>query len=329
MIRRSAVLVAAVALGLLSMPFIGVAQQPRTVSRIGWLAPGPPLPGGPYQQFLERAKELGYVEGKNLVVEFRGFQSVEEGKPVVSQLVRSKVDLIVAQAPNALLVARTATQSIPIVAFYIGNPVRMGVVDSLARPGGNITGFTWDTGPEWAGKSLQLVKEILPRATRIAILWNRDNDSHPFYLEAFEAYAKVLGLSTLSLGVRGSAELEGAFRKMMHEQVSAVVIFSDPFTVRNLDVLTTLLNRFPIPAMWGTAVWPLAGALVTFGPNVTDHPGRAAEYMDKIFKGSSPADLPFQQPTRFDLIVNVTVAKALGLRVPPSVLLQADRVIDQ
>ena len=297
--------------------------------RIGWLAPGPPLPAGPYHQFLQRARELGYVEGKNLVIDYRGFQSVDDGKTVAGELVRSKVDLIVAQAPSALLVARTATQSIPIITFYIGDPIRMGVVKSLARPGGNVTGFTWDTGPEWLGKSLQLIKEILPRASRIAILWNLDNDSHPFYLKEFEAYARTLGFSTLSLGVGRVEDLEGAFKKMTQAQVSAVVIFSDPFTVRNRETLTALLNRFPIPAMWGTAVWPLSGALITFGPNATDHPQRVAEYMDKILKGSSPANLPFQQPTRFDLIVNVKIAKAFGLTLPPSLLLRADQIVDQ
>lgn len=297
--------------------------------RIGWLVPGPPLPGGAYHQFLQRAKELGYIEGKNLVIDYRGFQSVDDGKTVAGELVRSKVDLIVAQAPNALLVARTATQSIPIVTFYIGDPIRMGVVKSLARPGGNVTGFTWDTGAEWVGKSLQFIKEILPRASRIAILWNLDNDSHPFYLKEFEAYARTLKFSTLSLGVGGADDLEGAFKKMTQEQVSAIVIFSDPFTVRNRKTLTALLNRFPIPAMWGTAVWPLSGALITFGPNVADHPQRVAEYMDKILKGSSPADLPFQQPTRFDLIVNIKIAKALGLTLPPSLLLRADKIVDE
>lgn len=322
-------LVVAVVLCLLSLPFVSAAQQARTMYRIGWLAPGPPIPGGPYHQFLQRAKELGYVQGKNLLIDYRAFQSVDDGRTVAGELVRSKVDLIVAQGSTALLVARTATQSIPIVTFYIGDPIRMGVVKSLARPGGNITGFTWDTGFEWGGKSLQLVKEIFPRASRIAFLWNLGNDGHPFYLKELEAYARILGLSTLALGVGGAEDLEGAFKKMTQAQVSAVVIFSDTLTVRNREALTALLNRFPIPAMWGTAVWPLPGALITFGPNTTDHPQRVAEYMDKILKGSSPADLPFQQPTRFDLIVNVKIAKALGLTLPPSLLLRADQIVDQ
>lgn len=324
--QRRRLLFAATA--LLASPLASRGQHSGRVHRIGWLAPGPPSSGGPYRQFLQRAKELGYVEGKNLVVDYRGFESVAGGKTITEEIVRSKVDLIVAQAPVALRAALLATQTIPIVTFYVGDPIRMGVVKSLARPGGNVTGFTWDTGPEWSGKSLQLIKEIVPRANLIAILWNLENDSHPFYLSEFQGNARTLGLPTLSVGVRRAEELEGAFRKMTAERASAVLIFSDPFTVRNRETLATLLARFALPAMWGTAVWPLPGALITFGPNVTDHPRHVAEYMDKILKGTPPANLPFQQPTRFDLIVNAKIAKTLGLTLPPSVLLRADRVID-
>ena len=325
-VRRRQFLIAAAA--LVVVPTSAEARQARAAYRIGWLAPGKPLPKGPYYQFLERAKELGYIEGQNLSVEYRGFQMSGEGKTFAEELVRAKVDLIVAQAPIALLAARSATETIPIITFYIGDPVRMGVVKSLARPGGNVTGFTWDTGGEWTGKTLELIKETVPRANRVAVLWNLENDSHPFYLNEVETYARALGLSSLSVGVRRTEELEGAFRKMTQGRADAVAILSDPFSVRNRETLTALLQRYPIPAWWGTAVWPLSGALITFGPDVTDHPRRAAEYMDTILKGASPANLPFQQPTRFDLIIDLKTAKALGLTIPQSILLRADRVIE-
>lgn len=322
-------LVIAVALCLFSLPFTSVAQQARTMYHIGWLAPGPPLPGSSYFQFLKRAEELGYVVGKNLSIDYRSFQLAEEGKAVAGDLVRSKVDLVIAQAPSALFAARTATQSIPIITFYIGDPIRMGVVKSLALPGGNITGFTWDTGPEWVGKSLQLINEVVPRRSKIAFLWNLENDSHPFYVKQFEDYARTLGFSTLSLGVRRTEDLETAFKKMVNAKAAVLVIFTDPFSVRNRERLTTLLNKYPVPAVWGTTTWPLSGALITFGPNVTDQAQGVAEYMDKIFKGASPAELPFQQPMRFDLIINVKIAKSLGLKLPQSLLLRADKLIEQ
>jgi putative tryptophan/tyrosine transport system substrate-binding protein len=329
MTTRRPVLVVAVLLCLLSLPFESAAQQAQTEYRIGWLAPGPASPGGAYYQFLQRAKELGYAEGKNFAIDYRELQSVDDGKTVADELVRLKVDLIVAQAPTALLAARRATKSIPIVTFFIGDPIRMGVTESLARPRGNVTGFTWDAGSDGTGKALQVIKEMIPHASQISLLWNLDNDSHPFYVSEFEKYARTLGLSILSVGVRRSEELEGAFKRMIETRTSAVIIFSDPFTVRNREVITTLLARFPLAAMWGTAVWPLQGAVITFGANVADQPRRAAEYMDRILKGSAPADLPFQQPTRFDLILNVKVARSLGLTLPQSLLLRADQIIEQ
>jgi putative ABC transport system substrate-binding protein len=323
---KRALLYSAVA-ALLCLPLASTAKPVGMHYRIGWLAPGPPLTDGPYYPFLKRTNELGYVEGKNLTIEYRGFRRAEEGEIAARELVRSHVDVIVAQAPAALSAAFGATKTIPIVAFYIADPVRMGVVKSLARPGGNVTGFTWDTGAELAGRRLQLIKEMVPTASRIAILWDRNNDAHPYYLKDFNEKAGGLGLSMLPIGVSRTEELEAAFQKMTTERVSAVVLLSDPFTVRHRDVLTALLKRFPIPALWGSAGWPLAGAVLTYSANHADQPKRAAEYVDKILKGASPADLPFQQPTKFELIVDLKAAKVLGLTPPQSLLIQADRVI--
>jgi len=312
---------------LLCLPLTAIAGPAGAQYTIGWLASGPPLADGPTHRFLQRAHELGYVEGKNLTLIYRGFQRAEEGEVAARELVRSRVDVIVAQAPSALTAARAATRTIPIVALNVSDPVRMGVAKSLARPGGNITGFTWDTGAELAGKRLQLVKEIVPGAKRVAILWNRNNPAHPYYLEDFNAKAGDLGLSMVPIGVGRTEELEPAFQKMTAERASAVVLLSDPFSVRNRDTLVALLKRFPIPALWGSVDWPLAGAVLTYSANHADQPGHAAEYVDRILKGASPADLPFQQPTKFDLIVDLKAAQALGLTVPQSLLMQADQVI--
>jgi len=236
--------------------------------------------------------------------------------------------LIVAQAPVALLAARNATRTVPIVTFYVGDPVRMGVVESLARPGGNVTGFTWDTGFEGIAKSLEAIKEIVPLARRIAILWNLENDSHPFYVKEFDAHARTLRMAIQSLGVRSVDEFEGAFRQMAEQKSDAVNVFADPLTIRHREALTALLARYPIPAMWSSAQWPLAGSVVTMGPNVDDQPRRVAEYMDRILKGAPAGSLPFQQPTRQDLIVDAKVARSLGIKLPRSLRLRADRIVD-
>jgi putative ABC transport system substrate-binding protein len=327
MVTKRRVLV--VGMSLMSLSLSTAAQETQKVYKIGWLAPGPPTPGGVYHQFILRARELGYVEGKNLSIQFREVPTAIEGKDTVDALVRQKVDLLVAQAPMPLQAARSSTETVPIVTFFIGDPIQMGVTKSLARPSSNVTGFTWDTGVVGIVKSLELMKEITPSATHFALLWNLDNDSHPFYLKEFERHARAFGLSTVPVGVRRSDELEGAFRKMKERKVSAVIIFSDPFTVRYRNVLSPLLTRFAMPAMWGSAAWPLAGAVITLGPNVDDQPRRAAEYMDRILKGAAPRDLPFQQPRKFDLILNAKAARELGVTLPKSLLARADQIIDQ
>jgi putative ABC transport system substrate-binding protein len=159
-------------------------------------------PGGPTESSSERATQLGYVEGQTLLIDYRSFDTLDEGKALAAELVRLKVDLIVAQAPPALLVARSATQSVPIVTFFVGDPVRMGIVPSLARPGGNVTGFTWDAGAEGTGKALQITMELFPKARRFGLLWNQENDSGPFYVREFETHARTLGLTLVSVGVR-------------------------------------------------------------------------------------------------------------------------------
>jgi len=308
---------------------IAAAQGAAKAHRIGWLVSSVTTPGETYRQFVQRATQLGYVEGQTLLIDYRSFDTLDEGKALAAELVRRKVDLIVAQAPPALLAARSATQSVPIVTFFVGDPVRMGIVPSLARPGGNVTGFTWDTGAEATGKLLELAKELFPKARGFGLLWNQENDTGPFYAREFETHAGTLGLALVSVGVRTPEEFAPAFERMAREKAGAVFVFPDPFTVRHRPVLSAALGRYRLPAIWGSVANPLQGAVVTFSANVDGQPRSAAEYMDRILKGAAPGELPFQHPTKSDLIIHAKTARELGVPIPRSLLVRADRVDEQ
>jgi len=308
---------------------IAAAPAASKVYRVGWLVPSVPKPGEAYRKFVDRAAQLGYIDGQTLLVDYRSFDTLEEGRALAAELVRLKVDLVVAQAPPALLAARSATQSIPIVTFFVGDPVRMGIVPSLARPGGNVTGFTWDTGADGTGKLLEIAKELFPKARGFGLLWNLENDSGPFYAREFESYASTLGLALVSVGVRTPEEFAPAFERMAREKASAVFVFPDPFTVRHRPAVSAALGRYRLPALWGSAAWPLQGAVLTFSANVDDQPRSAAEYMDRILKGAAPGELPFQQPMKSDLIIHAKTARELGVPLPRSLLIRADRVDEQ
>ncbi|MEO5881964.1 MAG: ABC transporter substrate-binding protein [Caldimonas sp.] len=325
--RRILVALSLKSLGALSR--VAAAQTSAKVYRIGWLVPSVTTPGETYRQFVQRATQLGYVEGETLLIDYRSFDTLDEGRALAAQLVRLKVDLIVAQAPPALLAARSATQSVPIVTFFVGDPVRMGIVPSIARPGGNVTGFTFDTGAEVVGKWLEIAMELFPKARRFGLLWNQENDTGPFYAREFESYAITLGLALVSVGVRTPEEFAPAFDQMAREKVGAVLVFPDPFTVRHRPALSAALGRYRLPALWGSVAWPLQGAVLTFSANVADQPRRAAEYMDRILKGAAPGELPFQQPTKSDLIIHAKTARELGVPIPHSLLVRADRVEEQ
>jgi putative ABC transport system substrate-binding protein len=302
------------------------ALQPQTRRwRIGWLAPGPR--GVALARFLARARELGYVEGDNLAIEFREAASPQAASAAAADLVRRRVDLIVAHAPIALRAARGATGSIPIVTFFIVDPIRMGVTKSLARPDSNVTGFTWDAGVDTAVKMFEVVKELQPPVQRVALLWNLQNDSHPHYVKEFESLGGRFGLAVLAIGVRHADELDAAFHRTVEQKAGVAIVFTDPFTVEHRGRLTEAMARHPVAVLWGSAAWPLDGAVITFGANVSDQPREAADYVDRILKGAAPAELPFQQPTRFDLILDARAAQALGLRFSQALLLRADTVV--
>jgi putative ABC transport system substrate-binding protein len=305
------------------------AQGTAKVYRIGWLVGSSPTPGRTFRTFVDRARQLGHVEGQTLLIDYRSFDTLEEGKALAAELVRLKVDLIVAQAPPALLAAHSATQSVPIVTFFAVDPVGVGAARSLARPGGNVTGFTWDAGAEGVGKALEITRELFPKARRFGLLWNQENDSGPFYVREYESQGSSLGLALVSVGVRTPEEFAPALDRMAREKVTAVFVFTDPFTIRHSAALSAVLGRYRLPALWGSVVWPLQGAVVSSGFNVDDQPRRAAEYMDRILKGAAPGELPFQQPTKIDLVIHAKTAREFGVPIPRSLLLRADRVDEQ
>jgi putative ABC transport system substrate-binding protein len=325
MINKRAALAAGLLACVAPRVWCGAAPSRGRLRSVGYLSPV--ASGDAFRQFLKRVRSLGYIEGRSLAIHFRDAQTEQAAGIAAADLVRRSVDVLIAQAPVALRAAREATSSIPIVTFFIGDPVRMGVTTSLARPSANVTGFTWDAGIDTVVKGLELAKELLPRAQRIALLWNLENDSHPFYVKEFQALSGRFGLSIQSVGVRREDEFDAALGAMVAQQAAMVIVFTDPFTIAHRGTLSDSLARHPLPAMWGSAAWPLQGALATYGADVSDHPRRAAEYMHRLLEGAVAGDLPFQQPTRFNLALDLRVARSMGISVPKRLLLRADSVV--
>jgi putative ABC transport system substrate-binding protein len=272
-------------------------------------------------------RELNDVEGQNIAFEYR----FAEGKPeqlqeLAAELVRMKVDVIVAYGTEATLAAKHATTTIPIVMTNVTDPVQSGLVASLARPGGNITGST-TLAADLSGKRLELLKEIVPKLSRVAVLWNERNSAMARRVQAAEVAAKALGVTLQSVGVQGPDDFDRAFAVMTQERPDALLIVTDTliFVQRShiLDFAAT--NR--LPALYKMRDVVEEGGLMTYGPSFIDRQGRAATYVDKILKGAKPADLPVEQPMRFELVINLKTAKALGITIPPSLLVFADEVI--
>ena len=288
-----------------------------------------PTPGETYRKFVDRATQLGYVEGQTLLIDYRSFDTLDEGKALAAELVRLKVDLIVAQAPPALLAARSATQSVPIVTFFVATLFAWASCRRSRAPAATSPASPGTLAQKEPESRSQITKELFPKARRFGLLWNQENDTGPFYAREFESHASTLGLALVSVGVRTPEEFAPAFDRMAREKASAVLVFPDPFTIRHRPALSAALGRYRLPALWGSVAWPLQGAVLTSGFNVADQPRRAAEYMDRILKGAAPGELPFQQPTKFDLIIHAKTARELGVPIPRSLLVRADRVDEQ
>jgi putative tryptophan/tyrosine transport system substrate-binding protein len=272
--------------------------------------------------------DLGYLEGKNIVIEYRWAEGKYDRLPdLAAELVRLKVDVIVTGGTQSTQAAMKATTTIPIVMVGTGDPLRSGLVASLARPGGNVTGST-QLGAEVAGKRLQILKDIVPNVSRVAFLWNRANVSHMPYFNELQAAARGLRLTLQSVEVQEPHEFEKAFAGMMRERPDALIVTADgTHQLRQASIVDFAAKR-RLPVMYQLKEYVEAGGLMSYGTSITDIYRHAAIYVDKILKGAKPADLPVEQPTKFDLVINLKTAKALGLTIPQSVLLRADQVIE-
>jgi len=309
-----------------AMPGISDAQQPGKIPRIGVLRPGAP-PDHLVEAFREGLRDLGYVEGRNILLEYRW----AEGKPdrlpdLAAELVRMKVDLITSWSTPAALAARNATATIPIVFGGVGDPVRIGLVASLARPGGNATGVSM-LAEELSAKRLELLRETVPRAMRVAMLWNSTNPSMVSRAQSTQAAAGVLGVTLQSLGVYDLITFDNAFATITRARPDVLLTLIDPFTRQHQKRIVDFAATQRLPAIYEAREFVDAGGLMSYGPSGAALQRRAATYVDKILKGAKPADLPVEQPTRFELVINLTTAKALGLTIPPSILVRADQVI--
>jgi len=279
------------------------------------------------EAFRQALRELGYVEGRNLVIEYRWAAGKEERLPeMAAELVGRKVDIIVGAANPPILAAKRATSTIPIVMAVVSDPVDTGLVASLAHPGGNVTGLTLMTA-ELSGKRLQLMRELVPQATRIGVLTRIAAAPAPAFLERMRSAARQLGVQLLVQDVNVAEDLPGAFVAMQRERAQGLIVPISPFVSNNMMRVLELAAKHRLPTMYEVRRFVEVGGLVSYGPNTVEMYRRAAFYVDKILKGARPADLPVEQPTKYELVVNMKTAKALGLTIPQSVLLRADEVI--
>jgi putative ABC transport system substrate-binding protein len=312
---------------LLAAPLGAEAQQAGKVWRIGVLSPGPST--GPFSSthLQQSLRELGYVDGVNLAVEWRNAEGkTERFDDLAADLVRLRVDVIIAIVPGATLAAKRSTASIPIVMVNTPDPVQLGLVVSLGRPGGNVTGTT-TLSADLSSKQLELLKEAVPRAVRIAVLWNPNNPWHPLALKGAETAARSLAVLLQVLEARRAEEFDSAFEAMTRKRAGAVLVLADPLTAFHRTRLAELAIKRHLPAMFGTRAYAEAGGLMSYWAHQADLDRRVASYVDRILKGAKPADLPIEQPTKFELVINLRTAKALGLTIPPSLLGRADDVI--
>ena len=311
----------------LSAPLAAQAQQVGKVPRIGFLHYGSPGPSPEVEAFRQGLRELSYIEGQNIAIEYR-FASggVERLPELAAELVRLKVDVIVTPGTPQSLAAKQATSRIPIVFAVVADAVGAGLIANFARPGGNLTGLT-SSSAELGGKRLELLKQVVPRASRVAVLYNPADRSNVLVLRQLQESVPTLGLTLQPLEVREPREFEGAFVAMTRERAHALFGAAGALTLEHRNTIVDLAAKRRIPAMWGHRQFVDAGGLMSYAVNFHDQIRRAATYVDKILKGAKPGDLPVEQPTKFELVVNLKTAKALGLTIPRSVLLRADEVI--
>jgi putative ABC transport system substrate-binding protein len=316
---------------LLAVPLAAEAQQAAKVARIGYLATNLAANPRMREAFLQGLRDLGYAEGRNVVIEYRDAEGKLERLPALAaELVALKVDVIVAAAGTvSALAAKQATGSLPIVFIAAGEPVSGGLVTSLARPGGNLTGLS-ALSPELVSKWLELLKQAVPGVSRVAFLWQAGavpERMEKEILNAADVAARALGVRLQVVEARGPADIDRAFSDMARARAGALAVFSTPMFSSERRRLVDLAARNRLPTMFSFRDYVDAGGLMSYGPSLADLARRAAAYVDKILKGAKPTDLPVEQPTKFELVINLKTAKALGLTIPPSLLGRADEII--
>jgi putative tryptophan/tyrosine transport system substrate-binding protein len=313
--------------GLIAGPVLAGAQSTGTPPRIGVLTLSIAAATPTYQAFREGLRSQGYVEGQSVVVDFRFADGQPDRLPAMAtELVRAKVDVIVTESVLAARQARNATDTIPIVTAIHGDPVGAGLAASLTRPGGNVTGLSL-LAPELSGKRLQLLQEV-SKASRVAILWNKTNVAASRYLTESLSVARGLGLQIQSFEVRAPADLGAALDAIAAARPSAFMTLPDGMLLANATRIVELGFRLRVPALFPDQEFATAGGLMAYGPSLAENFRQAATYVVKILRGARPADLPIQQPTKFELALNLKTAKALGITIPPSLLSRADHVIE-
>ena len=312
----------------MAFSFPAQAQQPAKVPLIGYVTETGDLssPSPNLEAFRQGLRDIGYSEGKNIVMEFRSAQGKPDRIPsLVAELVQLKVDVLVSQSTGGILAAKQATKTIPIIMVTVQDPVARGLIDSLARPGGNITGLIRLT-VELSGQRLELLREVVPGISRVGMLWDAEGPN--IGVKGYEAQAPALKIQLQSLGVRGpNPDFEGAFQAAATGGASALITVTGGLLNRYPKAIADLAIKNRMPSMYERSPYVEAGGLVSYAPNDADSYRRAATYVDKILKGAKPADLPVEQPMKFELIINLKTAKEIGLTIPQSVLMRADKVI--
>ena len=304
------------------------AQQPTKVPRIGYLSPNSPSTNpARIEAFRKGLRDLGYIEGKNILIEYRNAEGkLDRLLELAAELVRLKVDIIVTSSPAPTRAAKEATVTIPIIFAQDGDPVASGFVASLARPGGNITGLS-TLAPELSGKRLELLKEVVPKLSRVAVLGTSTSPSTAPTLKETELAAGAFKIQLQYLDVLDAKDIETAFRAAGKGRADAVLVLAGPVIFFQRTQIAKLAVKSRLPAIYPQTEFTEAGGLMYYGANTPDMYRRAATYVDKILKGAKPGDLPVEQPTKFELIINLKTAKQIGLTIPPNVLARADRVI--
>jgi putative ABC transport system substrate-binding protein len=314
---------------LLALGLPAQAQQAKKIAKIGYLVPSTPAAAlHLVEEFRQGLRELGYVEGKTFVLELRYGEGRFERLPELArELVGLKVDVIVARTDPAIAAVKRETQTIPIVMGTSTDPVGTGFVASLARPGGNVTGLS-SISPELSGKRLELLREVIPGLSRVAFLWNPDVRGAMFDYKATEGAARSLRLQLQSVEVLRAEDLDRAFSAVTKERAQALILpAGNPVGFANRGQIASFAQRNRLPSMYANSEFVDAGGLMSYGPNLADNFRRAATYVDKILKGTKPADLPVEQPTKFELVINLKTAKQIGVTIPPNLLARADKVI--